>query len=230
VTSLTERDLAAQSALDAQLVGLVRRACDIGEEQRCHGSFRCGLAASMCASPPPPPPVQAAQAQQPLAEGATPAAAAARAEAQDVVVMGRLFVFDRALCFRATHSYALVRAPFTPRIYKFDLTGRDVADVLPCAVASAPSAALALCLRPTGDDHGDEEDTSASGSLACAVLQEFSSYDEDDNRFFRNAAWEQCFDRLLDVATERAAAAAAAAAKPAAAAAAPRPAALASEE
>jgi hypothetical protein len=220
-------------------VGLVRRACGIGDEQRCHGSFRCGLAArTSCAAPPPPPP-RAEGA--PSTDSSTPAAAGEEEEAQDVVVMGRLFVFDCALCFRATHPYALVRAPFLPRCYKFSL-GDDVVAVLPCAVASAPNAALALCLRPSaaaaaavaaGGGGGVASASAAAaaasaGPLPCAVLQEFSSYDEDDNRFFRNAAWEQCFERLLDAAAERAAEAEAS--KPAAAAAAACPVALASEE
>ncbi len=94
--------------------------------------------------------------------------------------MGRLFVFDGALCFRATHPYAYARnVPFLPRLYSFRLAA-DVAALRPCAVASAPHAAISLHLRRAN----------ASGAEAspCALLCEFGhAADEDDSRFMRNA-------------------------------------------
>jgi hypothetical protein len=179
-----------QSATDPQLVAIVRQACGVPAEERCHGAFRCGLAARRRRAPPPPLPPSALLRPQESSSGG------ASDDEQDLVVMGRLFVFDRTLVFQATHPYALARAPFLPRMYKFRLW-RDVAALLPCRVASAPAAALALHLRSQAAAGAAE---AAAEAQPCALLQEFSPYGEEDNRFFRNAVWEQCFDRLQETA------------------------------
>jgi hypothetical protein len=166
---------------DPQLEVIVRQACGVAAEERCHGAFRCGLAARRRRAPPPPLPPSALLRPQESSSGGAPGQASE--EEDDLVVMGRLFLFDRTLVFRATHPYALARAPFLPRMYKFRLW-RDVAALLPCHVASAPAAALALHLRSQEASAAAE---AAAEAQPCALLQEFSPYGEEDNRFFRNA-------------------------------------------